>query len=686
MRLRSIFLIALLLSAFWGCKKDNSSNLLSTRERAFLDSLNRDLTFAPDPNFPPFEYFDEHGRYSGILSEYITLIEKRLNIKFKIVKYNSWEELLKKAENYAFDFSPCAQKNSRREEFWLFTSSYIEVKNVIISHEGRSDLTLQDLRGKRVAIVKDYAAENYVRENGKGIEIVPVLNAMHGINDLSFGWVEAFITEMPVAAYFIYKEGVPNLRVTGEIGYNYNFSMASRKDLPIINSILQKGLNSITKEEKDAIYRKYIALEYRRFWESKVFWLIAIGVIGFVSGLIILIYIWRKRAKELKVAKDLADSANKAKSEFLANMSHEIRTPMNAIIGFADLLTERIEDPTEKEYVSIIADNGKTLLKLINDVLDLSKVEAGKIVVKKKPTRIKQVVKEIEDMFFLLIEQKKLEFRIDVSSRVSEYYLIDETRFRQVLINLISNSIKFTPSGSITLTIDAIVLKDEKFHQLIVIVSDTGIGIPKNQQTKVFAPFVQIDSEVQRKTNGTGLGLTITQRLMELMGGTITLFSEVGKGSTFKLDFQKIEVAREDNIEDLAKEKLKTIQFYSNEILIVDDNFSNLILITEILKPHNLKVVNSSNGFKALERIKKRPPELIITDIKMPGMDGYELLNRVRELNLKNQPIVLGMSASVMKEDEQSIKKAGFSGFIPKPIDKINLLFELSCHLPHIFY
>ncbi|HCT30895.1 MAG TPA: hypothetical protein DIW31_09210 [Bacteroidales bacterium] len=194
---------------------------------------------APDPNFPPIEFFDEKNDYQGIASEYIKIIEKRLNIKFKVLRYNSWEDLVKDGAKYQYDIAPCVQKTPYRKTFWLFTSTYLSVKNVIIvKGDYIGDISIKDLIGKKVAVVKGYAVESFLREMELGIRIVPVLNTKHGIIDLSMGRVDALITEMPTAVYYTNKESISNLHVAGDIDYDYDFSIASRKDIPILNQIL----------------------------------------------------------------------------------------------------------------------------------------------------------------------------------------------------------------------------------------------------------------------------------------------------------------------------------------------------------------------------------------------------------------------------------------------------------------
>lgn len=680
-----LILSSIILSTiFISCQNNPfSSDPLTKKERAWLDSLNRELILAPDPTYPPFEYFDDNGKYTGIAAEYMNLLEKRLNIHVKVVHFDSWGELISNAKLHKYDFAPCAQKTPSREEFWLFTNPYLKAHNVILVRDSiKEDLTLNDLKGKRVAVVKDYAVEDYIHENEPSIELVPVLNTKRGINDLSFGKVYALVIELPTAIYFINKEGTSHLRVAGDVGYDYNFSIASRSDMPILNSILQKGLDCISAKEKESIYNKYIFLKYRYYWESKVFWIISLGILFFIIGLIYLVYIWKRRAKELKIAIHQAESANRAKSEFLANMSHEIRTPMNSIIGFAELLQERLENPKDHEFVSIIADSGKTLLKLINDILDLSKVEAGKIVLVNKPTHLRNIINEINNLFYLSLQKKKLILNITISETVADYYFIDEIRFKQILVNVIGNAIKFTETGHITLIINADSPIDSNHHKLTVEVADTGIGIPADQQELIFAPFVQIDSVFQKQNLGTGLGLTITKKLIELMGGGITLESTVGEGSLFTLSFNNIQICTKEQVEEsIEKENIKKLMFNNASVLIVDDNVSDLILILEMLKPHNLKVFTVSDGNEALEKLESHPTDLVIADIKMPVIDGYELLKRVKSLNHDKTIPVIAITASVMNDYEKAIQDAGFNGFIPKPIDKFVLLKELKKHL-----
>ncbi|MCI0470343.1 MAG: ATP-binding protein, partial [Candidatus Aminicenantes bacterium] len=328
----------------------------------------------------------------------------------------------------------------------------------------------------------------------------------------------------------------------------------------------------------------------------------------------------KKQAEELKIARDTAEAANKAKSEFLANVSHEIRTPMNAILGFAELLGDQVIGGTQKEYLSAISSSGKTLLSLINDILDLSKIEAGKLELHEDNVSIHSVLAEIKNIFSREIEKKELDFQIEIDPYLPDRVLLDEIRLRQVLLNLMGNAVKFTDAGYIKLSVN-LDFKDEHQRILDVIFSvrDTGSGIPADQLDLIFDAFKQLQRKDSKKIRGTGLGLSITKRLVEMMGGEISVASEFNKGSTFTVKFREVAVAQsvpESGAE--SKNVTEVIDFDRASVLIADDIESNRAVLKGFLSRTAITVIEAENGKEAIDYAHKYKPDLIVMDIRMP--------------------------------------------------------------------
>ena len=391
----------------------------------------------------------------------------------------------------------------------------------------------------------------------------------------------------------------------------------------------------------------------------------------------------RKRAEDdLILARDTAEKANKSKSVFLANMSHEIRTPLNAVIGFADILHDQIIEPSHKNYLESIKNSGRTLLRLINDILDLSKIEAGKLIIQPEPTNIRDIVHELEHIFTLKAQQKHLKLMCEVQSDISSNLLIDELRIRQILLNLIGNAIKFTSRGFVSVKV-TLIDDDERKNtcNLRFEVKDSGIGIPSVAHESIFESFQQQEEQDMRRYGGTGLGLAITKRLVDLMGGKIYLKSQQGLGSSFFVDLFNVPVSKQPR-KVYADFNFENIVFSKSLVLLVDDVESNRDLVIGYLRDTEIEILEANNGKEAVEMTKKLKPDLILMDIRMPVMDGYEASKIIKGTpDLENIPIV-AITASISSKERMNADFRRFDGLLKKPVSRSQLYEELSEFLP----
>lgn len=395
-----------------------------------------------------------------------------------------------------------------------------------------------------------------------------------------------------------------------------------------------------------------------------------------------------ERTRELALSNEAAQSASRAKSAFLANMSHEIRTPLGAVLGFSELLSDAdVSDSERTEYARAIKRNGQLLSSLINDILDLSKIEAGKLEPDVEDVALSETLADISSLLQLQASEKGIHFEIESDGQLPEVINTDPVRLRQILFNLVGNAIKFTDTGSVTLKIthrnDVATVPSLVFE-----VRDTGLGISEEQAARLFEPFTQADASTKRKYGGTGLGLVLSQRLAQMLGGDVKLVSsEPGKGSTFVATIKanharaaNNNAPKKDERAQQFAEGIPPIRFDGVKILLVDDAADNRLLVSRYIKLTGAQVESAENGLEALEMVSNKDYDVLLMDLQMPIMDGYEATMELRRRGF-NKPII-ALTAHALKEERLRCLASGFNDHLSKPISSSALFAALS-HFVH---
>lgn len=385
------------------------------------------------------------------------------------------------------------------------------------------------------------------------------------------------------------------------------------------------------------------------------------------------------QAKELDLARIQAEAATRTKSAFLANMSHELRTPLNAILGYTELLLQGQDcNEQQKRGLNIISQSGKHLLTLINDLLDLSKIEAGKLELEPTPVYLTACIQTVADIMQVKAEQKNVELLLELSPQLPSSVLLDEKRLRQILLNLLGNAVKFTDAGHVRLRIQA-TPQSNNLVRLTFEIEDTGIGMEAGQLQIIFQPFEQV-GDIKRRANGTGLGLAISRELVRQMGGDIQVSSEPGLGSKFRFELT-LPIANSDISLYLPQHEIKGYTGQRQRILIVDDVEANRTLLAELLEALTFETIQATNGQECIEQAIAWQPNLILMDVVMPVLDGLEATQQIRCIpQLQNIPVII-ISASATDEELARGREAGANGFVSKPIEQQKLLEQIGIQL-----
>jgi ABC-type amino acid transport substrate-binding protein/CheY-like chemotaxis protein/two-component sensor histidine kinase len=691
------------LSRKWIVQEDGDGERvhLSPEENTYL----RDhpiLNVAFDVDWPPVEFSDGDIGMNGMAADYLNKMSELLGVEFESGRPRPWKEMMEAVENGELDFLSAISPTSQRRKWMDFTDSYLSFPIVIFTDKEVPYIgSISDLKSKPVAVVDGYASHDLLLENHPELTLLPVRDVKEGLMSVSTGKAFAFVGSLATVSHVMSREGLTNLKVSGETPYSFDIAMGARKDNTVLLNILDKALAAISPQERSAINRRWTSVTFEYATDYSLMW----KILGGALVLVVIVLYWNNRLKieitERKRAEKAAEAANQAKSEFLANMSHELRTPLNAILGFAQIMERNTDLSSEKESLKIIQRSGTHLLTLINQVLDLSKIEAGHITTEEQGFDLLHLLDELENMLSLKTDKQHLALEFDCTKEVPRHIRTDEVKLRQVLINLLSNAIKFTDEGSVKLRVSLKGHRDPESTRLRYVdpvtstrqtegscaiqfeIEDTGPGIAPEEMDHLFEAFGQTASGREAR-EGTGLGLLISHKFVQLMGGDMYVTSEVGQGTTFGFDIRAQVMDEADMIPESPTRHAIALEpgQPSYRILIVDDNPDNRQLLIKLLDPFGFDLREAGNGQEAIEIWELWQPHLIWMDMRMPVMDGYEATKIIRAQDSAiSDAAIIAVTASVFEDQRVAVMSIGCDDIIIKPFKENEIIEMLKKHI-----
>ena len=683
------FVIALFFgNVCFAATDDTTANVIGLIENIELTQAEKDfieqhpvIRLGIDPQFVPYEFIDSDGVYKGIAADYIELICQKTGLNMVVTQDLTWSEAYEKAVEKELDVLPCISKTEERQKYLLFSEPYFSFQRVVFVNEKNKTIkSFDDLYGQTVAVQINSSHHSYL-SSFDSINLNLYLSAKEALQAVSDGTETAFVGNLATSSYLIKAHGITNLKYLAiDTDEPQSLYFAVRNDWPELVGIINKALDSINEEEKISITNKWIGITQSADY-SEVFRIA--GIIGIVIAIILTVSVFwiiklkkeiakrKKTQEELNEAKEEAERATQVKSMFLAKMSHEVRTPLNAITGMAYLIKKTGVTATQSIYLGKLTQAARNMLGIINDILDFSKIEAGKMELERTQFDLDKVLQHVINIASAMVEERGIEFALDKDLNVPTFYFGDPAKIEQILINLISNAVKFTEAGSVSFSIRTKSVQDN-IYKIEFCVKDTGIGMEPEQVKKLFVPFDQADSSINRRFGGTGLGLSIVKNLTDLMNGEIEVQSVLNEGSTFCI---RLPLEADINTEEIETKRMSADCFKDIRALVLDKNENVRTLLKDCFRSFGITADFVSSEEEAIMLLRKsaenndKPFNLIIADFLTPNKEGIEFLVSIKKKSLFKQPPKTILMIPISREElYDELETAGIDFGITKPI------------------